>query len=531
MDWLHPPGQQAPWLANAYVNPAQGVLGDTYRYYITYVDPDNDAPQSLTITVDDVAYNVLTLGGESNPADVDYTDGKEYYFDRTGAQLGYGDDDAHNYTFAAVESGSINYPASGDTILHWGPTVTDGNPPSVSVKTGDTTYPTDTLGPITAEISDAVGIAQAKLYYQDGDITGNWAWKTVDMHLSGNQTDPDEYTANIPAYSSSGVVYYFVRAWDFEDNMGNDGSMAAFDNYTVTIGGGDIPWGPNNLVTYRGSVMLDWDAPTGGDTPDGYYVYYDTDISDGFQYTTQVPASPVAHPTTQCTHVVFGDTNDYYYVVRSYNGAGENTTDPSNMAYKKTISLATTGINWNLLSLPYGTNYTKLADITDDCDYNYIGQVSVFNMSDQQWKNRVDLGGGFWWNDGGAAQIDINPGDAVLLISTGTPKDWKILYHDIPAWSHNLVSTGISWNLLSLPYHTNYTKLGDITDDVGHTYVSQVSVFNMTDQQWKNRVDLGGGFWWNDGGAARIDINPGDAVLMISTGTAYTFTPGRLPLV
>ena len=83
---------------------------------------------------------------------------------------------------------------------------------------------------------------------------------------------------------------------------------------------------------------------------------------------------------------------------------------------------------------------------------------------------------------------------------------------------------------MSLPYRTNYTKLADITSDIGYTYVSQVSVFNMTDQVWKNRVDLGGGFWWNDGGAARIDINPGDAVLLISTGTPYTFTPGRRPL-
>ncbi|UCE36959.1 MAG: hypothetical protein JSW00_15905 [Thermoplasmata archaeon] len=85
-------------LANLFdkLDPEWGYRNEWYNFSVRYTDPDNDPPASLTLNITNgTSYvgNWDMLPYELNESDLDYTDGKWYYFNRTGFKRGT------NYTF------------------------------------------------------------------------------------------------------------------------------------------------------------------------------------------------------------------------------------------------------------------------------------------------------------------------------------------------------------------------------------------------------------------------------------------------
>lgn len=114
-------GNVSPDLDTGTVWPATGNLTHQFRYSVRYSDPDGDAPQRVTVWIDD-AYFEMTLDSGS-PAD------GEYVFI---CNLGVGD---HKYHFSALDAHGawVRYPE--DTSRFMGPNVTDETelPPTISL--------------------------------------------------------------------------------------------------------------------------------------------------------------------------------------------------------------------------------------------------------------------------------------------------------------------------------------------------------------------------------------------------------------
>jgi len=107
-----------PVLSNGGVTPDLGYVTTDFTYSVTYTDADNDAPISITVTIDGGTPQDMT---EMNPADTDYADGKDYKYTTSGLAKGV------TYTFRFAASDGV-VSATGDTGIHTGPTVQNSPP-------------------------------------------------------------------------------------------------------------------------------------------------------------------------------------------------------------------------------------------------------------------------------------------------------------------------------------------------------------------------------------------------------------------
>lgn len=67
-----------PTLTKGSVTPRMGRPNIEYLFTVTYTDADNDTPVSIKVFIDQVDYDME----EVDPSDLNYTDGKEYFFRR-----------------------------------------------------------------------------------------------------------------------------------------------------------------------------------------------------------------------------------------------------------------------------------------------------------------------------------------------------------------------------------------------------------------------------------------------------------------
>jgi hypothetical protein len=81
-----PPPNQAPTLNNGYVTPSSGDTSTTFEYYVTYTDPDGDAPVTKYVYVDGSPHTMTKIYG-------DYVSGATFKYSTT---LSAG---SHNYYF------------------------------------------------------------------------------------------------------------------------------------------------------------------------------------------------------------------------------------------------------------------------------------------------------------------------------------------------------------------------------------------------------------------------------------------------
>ena len=103
-----------PVLSDGAVSPTRGYASTTFIYSITYTDAENDAPISVTVSIDDGTPVAMAVkAGEDSV----YSNGESYEYTTTGTELSLG---SHSFQFAA--SDGID-DATGDTDIHDGPRV------------------------------------------------------------------------------------------------------------------------------------------------------------------------------------------------------------------------------------------------------------------------------------------------------------------------------------------------------------------------------------------------------------------------
>lgn len=109
-----------PTLTGGTVTPRKSYPNIDYLYTVTYTDLDNDAPSSVKVYIDEEFYEMK----EVDPADQNYTDGKDYSFKKVMSEgsyaIYYGTDDGNGST---VNSDTFTLSATWDVghydIIHF----------------------------------------------------------------------------------------------------------------------------------------------------------------------------------------------------------------------------------------------------------------------------------------------------------------------------------------------------------------------------------------------------------------------------
>ncbi|UCE38148.1 MAG: right-handed parallel beta-helix repeat-containing protein, partial [Thermoplasmata archaeon] len=300
-----------------------------------------------------------------------------------------------------------------------------------------------------------------------------------------------------------------------------------------------VPGAPRELRIHRGGgtwpatqddLYITWIAPTENWEHLKYNIlYYDTDLSNGFQYDNYLLLGRNSSgPGTQDFCVLQGwyaDSYNYVFKVNTTNdtkGSYENMTG-TNVGYKYGKVLDST-MDFVWVSLPYHCDYTNATLITDDAfpDDTHISSIKKWNYTTQSYEVRTYLLGK-WEGD-----FNIEPGDAVLIFVTipSGSYNWKIVGAHDPDLEfelhENLGTT--DFKILSLPYHRSYQNATHITNEFpDRSKIETVGQYNYTSNKWETRHNsliLG---WMGD---FDVQSSPVDVILLDVTSTVpYYWKP------
>jgi hypothetical protein len=302
-----------------------------------------------------------------------------------------------------------------------------------------------------------------------------------------------------------------------------------------------------DLVLYWKAPLLDWINLTLN------IVYYDSDLTDGFQYTNFIYFAPNSSGAGMDDWCVlpgwFANANNYAFIVRTTGdlssqegGLLENLVG-TNIGYKYGIELlanAPPQTSQKFVSIPYICDWKKASDIagpgTEFLDPSIIDAVLRWNYTKQDYD--------FWtygflgWGTG-CVDYDINPGDAiaVAITTTSVPYIWKIVgsYDDTLTFEF-VINTPpqTSQMYTSLPYHKDYTYASDVagpgTEFTDPSIIDSVLQWNYTKQDYD--------FWtygflgWGTGCVDyAINPSPGDHLAFaITTSVSYFWQPQVISL-
>jgi hypothetical protein len=154
----------APSLTSGTVTPTIGNTSTVFKYSVTYMDPDNEAPKSIIVKIDGTNY-VMTA---TDPGDKYYLDGKEYYIEITHLEV-----KTHDYQFRVNDGNYTRF-----TNVYINPVV-------------ENTAPNITTSDNTTAIEDVY--YEVDYEYDDIDVVnigqlGNWSLETDITWLNLNST-------------------------------------------------------------------------------------------------------------------------------------------------------------------------------------------------------------------------------------------------------------------------------------------------------------------------------------------------------
>ena len=170
-----------PELLDADVDPKAGYTDENYRYFVTYLDADNEPPADISVIIDEFTprANVYSLD-PLDLTDLNVQDGKRYTVQISGLELGAGN---HTYRF---EANDATNGAIGDTLEKTGPRIKLNRAPKADAGSG--------FGPV--RVNELFEVDGSKSYDTDDD-TLTYAWDfdaAEDVNGDGNYTNDAEKT-------------------------------------------------------------------------------------------------------------------------------------------------------------------------------------------------------------------------------------------------------------------------------------------------------------------------------------------------
>jgi hypothetical protein len=347
---------------------------------------------------------------------------------------------------------------------------------------------------------------------------------------SGNGTDTDDCSADFKLLNTATPPY-------------SPGGVPGFPTELT------VHKGPYSGKGVAGDLVLYWKAPSVNWLNLVLnIVYYDSDLTDGFQYTNYIYFTPNSTAVGMDDWCVlpgwFADPNNYAFIVRTTGdlssqegGLLENPVG-TNIGYKYGIELianAPPQTSQKFVSIPYICDWKKASDIagpgTEFLDGSIIDAVLRWNYTKQDYDFWTF--GIFGW---GTVDYDIIPGDAIAVaIITTTPYTWKIVgsYDDTVTFEF-VINTPpqTSQMYTSLPYHKAYTYASDVAgpgkEFTDGLIIDAVLQWNYTKQDYDYWTF--GIFGWGTVDYA-ITPSPGDHLAFaITTSVSYFWQPQVISL-
>ncbi|MDW7730992.1 MAG: S-layer protein domain-containing protein [Methanolobus sp.] len=196
----------APSLSGGTVSPSTGTATTSFDFTISYIDADNTSADYVNVTIDGVSYSM----SESDPADTNNADGKDYTYTSSGFSKG-----PHDYAFFTANSNGTAGPSGSGSF-----SITNSAPvlssPNVSPASG----------------SPADNYVFTVTYTDDDNDSPSYVNVTIDgTAYSMSSTDAgDTNTADGKGYThtgsgfSTGTHSYSFSTSDGTDAVGPEGA-------------------------------------------------------------------------------------------------------------------------------------------------------------------------------------------------------------------------------------------------------------------------------------------------------------------
>jgi len=200
-----PPPNQPPTLSNGYVTPSSGDISTIFEYYVTYADPDGDAPTVKYVYVDGSPYTMTKISG-------DYVSGATFKYSTTLPE------GSHSYYFYFDDGygHTVRLPTSG---TYSGPNVSpppapdfsiSASPNSLTIQQGNSDTSTITITsingfdqPVQLSVSEAPsGVTTTLSPEQVTPPAGGTATSTLTVSVSSTAT-PGSYTLTVNGASGA----------------------------------------------------------------------------------------------------------------------------------------------------------------------------------------------------------------------------------------------------------------------------------------------------------------------------------------
>jgi hypothetical protein len=250
-----PPSNQPPTLYNGYVSPPSGDTSTTFSYYVTYSDPEGDAPTTKYVYIDGSPYTMAKISG-------DYVSGAVFKYS-TALSVG-----SHNYYFYfadSVHSHTVRLPTSG---TYSGPTVPPAPTPDFSISASPTSLSIQqgSSGSSTITITSINGFNQLVQLSVSGAPSGVTATLTpsqVSPPAGGTATS----TLTVSVSTTALPETYTLTV------IGTGGDFVHFTDISLQITSPPQPPNqPPNEPTWvsqlRSETVLETIIPEGGTTPE-----------------------------------------------------------------------------------------------------------------------------------------------------------------------------------------------------------------------------------------------------------------------
>jgi len=368
----------------------------------------------------------------------------------------------------------------------------------------------------------------------------NYSWPDPVLSYAGKTLTFDTSLA-VGSWSMGQVIN--VTLWSANDTIGNPCLNAPYNwSFSIIM---NYVGRPANLTLSNNTtaVMLEWDTVQYADS---YNIYRSADKFAAWPWTKIGDNVTTINWTDSAG--TYDDVNNYFYIVRAYNLAGEGGNSSMGTKIRKMFTYidesSNTNINW--VSLPYNSNYATISDIIDDIEGGTVGpNHAKFISAVYIWDNSTQGVDGMTGNNflgWAGSDLVVKPGDAIRfdLSDVMNPDEsfiWTIVGTDVNSTQNysyidETSNTNINW--ASVPYGSNYTTLSDIITQIegglvgpGHAkYIGAVYVWDPILQGVDGMT--GNNFLGWSGND--LIINPGDAIRfdlsnVMNPGDTFSWNP------
>ncbi|UCE36269.1 MAG: DUF2341 domain-containing protein [Thermoplasmata archaeon] len=283
-----------PILSLGQVYPSQGNMDTWFNFTVVYTDIDNHEPFNILVNISSVGDFVLQ---PFDLLDLDYSDGKLYYYNNTGFAIG-------SYTFCFAANDSIGEWTESSYLQF---TVQNRNPSLLAGQVEPITGDVDTWFNFTVTYFDLDNHYPNSIMVNISGI-GDYNLLEIDS-MDNNFADGKEYFYNVSGFPIGSYTFNFAANdslgdWDETGTLQFDvanrvpglssgqvtpatGYAGCWYNFTVIYTDFDnhVPGSISVNITGHGNISLEQSDPLDNDYTDGKEYYYNTTLYPGnFSY-------------------------------------------------------------------------------------------------------------------------------------------------------------------------------------------------------------------------------------------------------